>query len=75
MTGWSDDQITRRPDDQIVGWTMARRPDGQKSRWHIKQIWKKRCSQCYTGYTLNVLPDTTYYTHVVFMKGGMGKFM
>ena len=37
MTRWSDDladdQMARSLDDQMDGWT-----DGQKSRWHIKQI-------------------------------------
>ena len=74
-----DDQMTRRPDDQMVRWPddqMARRPDGQKSgwpdgqktiwRWHIKQILKKWCSQCYTGYTPNVLPVLTNRTRNPF---------
>ena len=62
MVRWLDDQMARWPEDQMArspdDW-MARRPYGQKSRWHIKQILKKWCSQCYTGYTPNVLPGIT----------------
>ena len=73
MTKWSDGQMIRWPDGQKTGWPEVRmtrwpevrmvrrphgrRPYGQKSRWHIKQILKKWCCQCYTGYTPNVLPD------------------
>ena len=60
MTWWSDGQKSGWPDGQMAGWPedqMARSPDGQKTIWHIKQILKKWCSQCYTGYTPNVLPE------------------
>ena len=72
-SGWPDNQMTRWIDGQMAGWSEtkwsedgmarrrdgwnARRPYGQKSRWYIKQILKKWCSQCYTGYTPNVLPE------------------
>ena len=55
-TGWPEDRMARSPDDQMPRRPYGRRPYGQKSRWHIKQILKKWCSQCYTGYTPNVLP-------------------
>ena len=64
MAGWSDGRMARSPDDQ-----MARRPYGQKSRWHIKQILKKWCSQCYTGYTPNVLPDSVPWFTSAIKKG------
>ena len=62
MAGWSDGQKTGWPEVRMARRPCGRRPCGrrpygQKSRWHIKQILKKWCSQCYTGYTPNVLPD------------------
>ena len=56
MIRWPEDRMARSPDDRMARRPYGRRPYGQKSRWHIKQILKKWCSQCYTGYTLNVLP-------------------
>ena len=64
MTRWSDGWMIRWPDGQKSGWPevrMARRPYGQKCRWHIKQILKKWCSQCYTSYTPNVLPEAMLF--------------
>ena len=57
MAGWPEDRMARSPDDRMARRPYDRRPYGQKSRWHIKQILKKWCSQCYTGYTANVLPE------------------
>ena len=71
-TGWLDGQKTRWPDDGMARSPddrMARRPYGQKSRWHIKQILKKWCSQCYTGYTPNVLPDSVPWFTSAIKKG------
>ena len=64
MIRWPDDWMARSPDDRMV-----RRPYGQKSRWHIKQILKKWCSQCYTGYTPNVLPDSVPWFTSAIKKG------
>ena len=55
-TRWPEDRMARSPDDRMARRPYGQRPYGQKSRWHIKQILKKWCSQCYTGNTPNVLP-------------------
>ena len=58
-TIWSEVWMTRWLDGQKTIWSevwIARSQDYQKSRWFTRQILKKLCSQCYTGYDPNVLP-------------------
>ena len=56
MAGWSDGQKTGWPEVRMTGRPYGQRSYGQNSRWHIKQILKKWCSQFCTGYTPDVLP-------------------